>query len=54
MDLFGRSKGAEEEFGLIEKMPMSPVSVVVFSMLSKGPGERKRAEFWLTLRNGCL
>lgn len=28
----------------MEKIPISPVSVVVFSMLSRGPGERSRAE----------
>lgn len=29
---------------MIEKIPMSPVSVVVFNILSKGPGERSIAE----------
>jgi hypothetical protein len=38
--------------GLMLKRPISPVSVVVFSILSKAPGDGNKAEFSLTLRRG--
>lgn len=38
--------------GLMLKMPMSPVSVVVLSMLSRGPGDGSKLAFSLTLLNG--
>ncbi len=37
---------------MMEKIPISPVSVDFLSMLSSGPGERSKAEFSLTLRRG--
>lgn len=43
---------AEEGTGPMENKPMSPVSVVVFSMLSRGPGDRSSDVFSLTLRRG--
>jgi hypothetical protein len=36
----------------MEKMPMSPVSVVVFSILSNGPGDGSNVVFSLTLLSG--
>jgi hypothetical protein len=41
-----------ERDGLIEKIPMSPVSVVVLSMLSKGPGEASIVWVSFSLREG--
>lgn len=38
--------------GLMLKIPMSPVSVVVFSILSNAPGEGNKTEFSFTLRRG--
>ena len=38
--------------GLIENKPISPVSVVVLSILSSGPGDGKMPAFPLRLRNG--
>jgi hypothetical protein len=35
--------------GEMEKIPISPVSVVVFNMLSKGPGEGSKAAFSFAL-----
>lgn len=37
----------------MENTPISPVSVVVFSMLSKGPGEASRAWVSWSLRVDC-
>ena len=38
--------------GLMLKIPISPVSVVVFNMLSNAPGDGNMEEFSLTLRRG--
>lgn len=43
---------AEGRIGRMEKGPISPVSVVVLSMLSRGPGDTRREEFSFTLRRG--
>ena len=43
---------ADEITGPMENKPMPPVSVVVFSMLSRGPGDARSGVFWLTLRSG--
>jgi hypothetical protein len=36
----------------MEKSPMSPVSVVVFNILSKGPGDLKKVTLSLMGRRG--
>lgn len=46
----GKCREADVDVGLIENTPMSPVSVVVLSMLSSGPGEAKRLVFSLRVR----
>lgn len=46
------SDTVDDVTGLMEKRPISPVSVVVFSMLSNGPGEGRSAAFSFTLRRG--
>ena len=49
----GRRMEAEDT-GRMEKKPMSPVSVVVFNMLSRGPGEGKIAAFSLIPLSGRM
>lgn len=45
-------KAEAAEMGRMVKRPMSPVSVVVLSMLSNGPGDSRMAAFSLTLLRG--
>lgn len=48
---YGVWKVVEERTGPIENKPMSPVSIVVFSMLYTGPGEVRRENFSFTLQS---
>lgn len=41
----GRRERPRERVGPMEKMPMSPVSVVFLSMVSRGAGERRKEAF---------
>jgi hypothetical protein len=52
MDWFPGKFGNVGEGFMVLKIPMSPVSVVVFSMLSSGPGDWRKAMFSLTLLSG--